>query len=55
MTSSSTVVKRYSMDDNVCCHNDPNQWNEEREMCYWQDKWRSGFYVKSSKGFELNY
>ena len=55
MTSSSTVVKRYLMDDNGCCHDDPCHWNEERDMRYWQDKWRRTFYVKSSKGFELDY
>ena len=55
MTSSGTVVKRYSKDDNGCCHDDPRQWNEEREMYYWQDKWRKEYYVKSNKGFKLDY
>ena len=55
MTSSGTVVKRYPMDDNGCCHDDPNQWNEERQIYYWQDKWRKDHYVNSNKGFELDY
>jgi len=54
-TSSGTVVKRYPKDDNGCWHDDPNQWNEEREMYYWQDKWRKGHYVNSNKGIELDY
>jgi len=34
MTSSDTVVKKYSKDGNGCSHDDPNQWNEERSICY---------------------
>ena len=30
MTSSATVVKTYSKDDNGCSHDDPHQWNTRR-------------------------
>ena len=43
MTGSGTVVKRYPMDDNGCCHDDPRQWNEERDIRYWQDRWRNDY------------
>jgi len=55
MTSSATVVKRYSEDDNGCSHDDPSKWNEERDMCYWTDKWKKAYYVKNKMGFELDY
>ena len=55
MTSAGTVVKRYSKDDNGCCHDDPSHLNEQRDINYWWDKWRKGHYVNSKKGFKLNY
>ena len=55
MTSSETVVKKYSEDDNGCSHDDPNQWNEERDICYWEEKWRKRYYVKNKMGFGLEY
>mgnify|MGYP000002559366 FL=1 len=55
MTSSATVVKRYLEDDNGCSHDDPSKWNEERDMCYWTDKWKKAYYVKNKMGFELDY
>ena len=55
MTSSATVVKRYLKDDNGCCYDDPSKWNEERDIWYWEDKWKKGYYVKNKIGFELDY
>jgi hypothetical protein len=55
MTSSATVVKTYSKDDNGCSHDDPHQWNEERDTCYWEEEWRKKYYVKNKMGFGLDY
>ena len=55
LTSSSTVVKTYSKDDNGCSHDDPHQWNEERSMYYWEEEWRKRYYVKNKMGFGLEY
>ena len=55
MTSSETVVKKYSKDGNVCSHDDPNQWNEERSICYQEEKWRKRYYVENKIGFGLDY
>ena len=55
MTSSATVVKRYSKDDNGCCYDDPSKWNEERDMRYWDNTWKKGYYVKNKMGFKLDY
>ena len=56
MKSSATVVKTYSKDDNGCFHDDPHQWNEERDTCYWEEKFRKKYYVKNKKmGFGLEY
>ena len=54
MTSSDTV-KKYSKDDNGCSHDDPSQWNEERSICYWEEKIRKRYYVKNKMGFGLEY
>ena len=55
MTSSEAVVKKYSKDDNGCSHDDPKQWNEERNTCYWEEEWRKKYYVKNKMGFGLDY
>jgi hypothetical protein len=55
MTSSEAVVKKYSKDDNGCSHDDPKQWNEERDTCYWEEEWRKKYYVKNKMGFGLDY
>ena len=55
MTSSDTLVKTYSKDDNGFSHDDPNQWNEERSIYYWEEKFRKNYYVKNKMGFGLEY
>ena len=55
MTSTASVVKTYSKDDNGCSHDDPNQWNEERDIRYWEEEWRKKYYVKNKMGFGLEY
>ena len=55
MTSSEAVVKKYSKDDNGCSHDDPKQWNEERDIRYWEEEWRKKYYVKNKMGFGLDY
>ena len=55
MTSSEAVVKKYSKDDNGCSHDDPKQWNEERSIYYWEEKFRKKYYVKNKMGFGLEY
>ena len=55
MTSSEAVVKKYSEDDNGCSHDDPHQWNEERDIRYWEEEWRKKYYVKNKMGFGLEY
>ena len=55
MTISETVVKIYSKDDNGCSHDDPKQWNEERDIRYWEGEWRKKYYVKNKMGFGLEY
>ena len=55
MTSSASVVKTYSKDDNGCSHDDPNQWNEERDIRYWEEEFRKKYYVKNKMGFGLEY
>ena len=55
MTSSETVVKIYSEDDNGCSHDDPHHWNEERDIRYCEEKWRKRYYVKNKMGFGLEY
>ena len=39
MTSSETVVKIYSQDDNGCSHDEPHQWTKERDIHYWGEEW----------------
>ena len=55
MTSSDTVVKTYLKDDNGCSHDDPNQWNEERDIRYWEEQIRKSYYVKNKMGFGREY
>ncbi len=55
MTSSEAVVKKYSKDDNGCSHDDPHQWNEERDIRYWEEEFRKRYYVKNKMGFGLEY
>ena len=50
MTSSDTVMKKYWKDDNGCSRDDPSQWNEERDIWYWEEKWRKSYYVKNKMG-----